>query len=181
VELERIVLRCLEKRPNLRFPSVEALAQALDAEKGTLISRLDNFSSRYRTDANQSLNLILSQVREKGKIINISQYFTRLIQFYLFVNLFRIPTQNELTDKSSNYLSSNLHPPMLSKLSIINSKLIDQCKVELSIHIGPIASLIIEQTINDAQYHQPQKFIEALASQIPDMNAARNFRQAFLA
>ncbi len=181
VELERIVLRCLEKRPNLRFPSVEALAQALDAEKGTLISRLDNFSSRYRTDANQSLNLILSQVREKGKIINISQYFTRLIQFYLFVNLFRIPTQNELADKSSNYLSSNLRPPISSKLSIINSKLIDQCKVELSIHIGPIASLIIEQTVNDAQYHQPQKFIEALASQIPDVNAAKNFRQVFLA
>jgi serine/threonine protein kinase len=180
VELERIVIRCLEKHPDLRFSSVDALAQALDADKGTLPPRLDNFSDRYRTDINQPLSFILNQLREKGNLINISQHFTTFIRLYLFVNLFRSPARNEISSKSSKYLPSKMCLPALSNQSIINSKLIDQCKAELSIHIGPIASLIIERTVNDAQYQHPQKFIEALASQISDMDAAKKFRQSFL-
>jgi serine/threonine protein kinase len=179
-ELEHIVMRCLEKRPDLRFPSVEVLAQALDAEKGTLPSKLDSFSNKYRTDTVQSLSSIFGQLREKGNIANISQYFTRFIQLYLFVNLFGNLPHKAITNKTLNYLSSNLHSPVSPKLSIINSRLIDQCKAELFIHIGPIASLIIEQTVDDPQYHQPQKFIEALASRIPDANSAKHFRQVFL-
>ncbi len=179
-ELEHIVMRCLEKRPDLRFPSVEALAQALNAEKGTLSSRTDNFFERYRISTNQSLSLIFSQLREKGKLINTSQYLPKFIQIYLFVNLFKGLNKSEISSKSLGYLSSNLRPSISSKSSIINSELIKQCEIELTFYIGPIASLIIEQTVDNPQYHQPQKFIEALASRIPDADSAKHFRQVFL-
>jgi serine/threonine protein kinase len=176
VELERIVMRCLEKRPNLRFPSVEALAQALDAEKGTLHSRLEKFSNLQR-NINQSLKLTSNQLQEKGKIKRI-QWIVQFLQVYLFVNLFKNPTENKFSSKPLSCLSSDLRSPASTNLSIVNSTLIDRCKAELSAQIGPIASFIIEQTLSDTRYHQPQNFIEALAKRIPDANAAKKFRQA---
>jgi eukaryotic-like serine/threonine-protein kinase len=104
VELEQIVMRCLSKSPDQRFPSVQALAQALN---------------------------------------------------------------------KSDYFLSVPH-----KVLDINTELIHKCQTELVNHIGPIAKIIIEQTLRDTYRHQTSIFLEALANQIPDTNAANHFRNA---
>jgi serine/threonine protein kinase len=180
VDLERIVMRCLEKSPDHRFQAVEALAQALDTEQSNVPYRSSDLPNAYRTDTNQSLNLVPSQSQNEGKLGSLPQWFMRCLPFYLVARLFQNPNQHELVDKPSNYLLSSPCLPIVSDLSIVNSELINKCRAELSIHIGPIAKLIIEQTLSNTQCRQPQKFIEALASHIPDVNAAKHFRQVFL-
>jgi eukaryotic-like serine/threonine-protein kinase len=181
VELEHIVMRCLEKRPDQRFQSVEALAQALNTEQSNIPYRLGNLSNKYRINITQLLNLVPSRSQNKKKLSKLPQWFMKYIPLYLVAKLFQNPDRCKLTDKPSNYLSSNSCLPIASDLSVVNSELIHTCKTELAIRIGPIARLIVEQTLEDTQYLQPKEFIETLASQIPDVNAANSFRQVFLA
>jgi eukaryotic-like serine/threonine-protein kinase len=164
IDLEQIVMRCLEKSPENRFPSVQALAQALDAVQNTPRDLSSSqLSKKNSTDENNSLNFIPSHLLAK------------------FVGAFKNFKENEASDELSSHSLQSKSPSEKSfVLSVINSDLIDRCHAELAIHIGPIAKLIIERTLRKVNYQQSRKFIDELANSIPDLDAANRFRKTFL-
>jgi len=54
-----------------------------------------------------------------------------------------------------------------------------RCQQQLAYHIGPIASLIIEEILAETPETSPDEFIELLAREIPDLQAAFEFKQSF--
>jgi serine/threonine protein kinase len=178
VELEQIVMRCLEKHPDQRFPSVKALAQSLDDVQNTTYKPINLFRT-HRIKKDSSLTATPHSSQKKIGMGDIHQWIAAKFSRNRFT--WWIESLKELNFAANllEYSSRKSCTPMPFKLSVINSQLIDKCHTELNTYIGPIAKLIIEQTLNNTKYRQPQEFIEALASQIPDINAANRFRQTF--
>lgn len=72
--------------------------------------------------------------------------------------------------------------PQTSQIQPINSLepgFIMRCQQHLAYHIGPIASLIIEETLAETPETSPDEFVELLAREIPDLQAAFEFKQSF--
>ena len=66
------------------------------------------------------------------------------------------------------------------KNSFVNSKFIDRCQQQLATHIGPFASFLIKDILADNPYIEPAQLVEKLASQIPNPQAAEEFKQSLL-
>ena len=64
--------------------------------------------------------------------------------------------------------------------SSVNSKFIDRCQEQLATHIGPFASFLIKDILADNPHIGPVQLVEKLASQIPNPQAAEEFKQALL-
>jgi serine/threonine protein kinase len=180
LELEQIVMRCLEKQPDQRFPSVKALAQSLIDEQNTPY-RSSNLFKVHRISKDSSSNSLPYLPQKKIEIGNLQQWVATKFSRKKFIGWLANLKDLNLSDNIPRYSSSKSCTPMPFKPSVIDSELINKCHTELIIYIGPIAKLIIEQTLSNTEYRQPQKFIEALADQIPDVNAANHFRQTFVA
>ena len=176
VELEQLVMCCLEKHPNRRFSSVQALIQAMDNEQNVLSNKSSkgNFTEQHKINTNHFFNSDLDFLKLKQKFRNIQQWIVENFHLNETFGQFQILNQPELMSKfQSCALSHSLLP--------VDLQLIDSSQAELAIYIGPVAKLVVEQTLrNDAHYHQAQKFIEALATHIPDADNANRFRQTFL-
>lgn len=72
--------------------------------------------------------------------------------------------------------------PQTSQVKPVNSLkpgLIARCQQQLAYHIGPIASLIIEETLAETPNISPDEFVKLLAREIPDLQAAFEFQQSF--
>lgn len=181
LELEQIVMRCLEKNPERRFSTVQALAQALESEQNTIGSNLISRELPKQNSANelQHLKLISSYIQKNEIFKNLKLNFIKAFDLKKNVNLFQLPSQRKQVEEFSNDSLSDLSLSTPCTSPFVYSELINKCQAELTIHIGPIAKLIVEQTLDDINYHRTQNFIEALASHIPDIDAASHFRQTF--
>ncbi|WP_158535146.1 serine/threonine protein kinase [Acaryochloris thomasi] len=169
--LERIVERCLEKHPDRRFPSVKALAQALDIEHETLPNSLVATSRKNLAGMTQTLSEIPVHFQQSESLAQVRQWLQAHLKRAVS------PIQSKAGRASSHSLNDL---SLSSKLSIVNSQLIERCRTELAFHIGPIASLVIEQALINRQYQQPKKFIEVLSHHIPDDDTATHFRRTLL-
>ncbi|MGI2905858.1 protein kinase domain-containing protein [Tolypothrix sp. VBCCA 56010] len=72
--------------------------------------------------------------------------------------------------------------PQTSQIQPINSlepKFIMRCQQQLAYHIGPIASLIIEEILAETPDISPDEFVKLLAREIHDLQAAFEFQQSF--
>lgn len=175
VGFESIIKQCLKKDPSQRFPSVQALAKALDCDHRALSNSLVETSKSNLFHAFQTLTDLPNQLRKNKQLINMSQW----LQGYLKDKTHT--TQNQVRSTPNHDLQDLLKGSLPStNLSLINSQLIEKCRTELALQIGPIASLIIEQALMNRQYQQPQKFIEVLSHHIPDDETAHHFRQTLL-
>ena len=90
------------------------------------------------------------------------------------------------TPYTINQSEANFHSlpitPQTSKIQPVNSLkpgLITRCQQQLAYHIGPIASLIIEETLAETPDISPDEFVKLLAREIPDLQAAFEFQQSF--
>jgi serine/threonine protein kinase len=182
-ELERIVIKCLEKRPGDRFSSVQSLAQALNTEQSWTSPKilLGNILEQNKNKISHSFSLALKSFQLERKFRNMQEWILENFDFNRNSSLFQTLPEPKPIESFPSYASSRFFLPTPFTLSDFNLELIDKCQLELAIYIGPIAKLVVERTLSDIQYHQAQKFIEALASQIPDIDAARHFRRTFLA
>lgn len=59
---------------------------------------------------------------------------------------------------------------------LLNQDFIDRCEQELAICIGPIAKMIIQQSLAQAEGQTPGEFLDAIASNIPNPQLAQTFR-----
>lgn len=182
LELEQIVMRCLEKNPERRFSTVQALAQALESVQNTVRYNLIYRDLPKQNSANepQYLNLISSYIQNNEIFRNLKPIFIKAFELKKNLNLFQLLSQRRQIEVSKDSLNnSSLSKPSTSVSPLIYLELINKCQAELTLHIGPIAKLVVEQTLDDIKFHRRQNFIEALASHIPDTDAANRFRQAF--
>jgi serine/threonine protein kinase len=62
----------------------------------------------------------------------------------------------------------------------IEPKFIQRCQKELAYHIGPMASLIIDEVLLQSASKSPEAFVNALAEQIPDTQQAIKFKRLLL-
>ena len=83
-------------------------------------------------------------------------------------NIFASPTF------STNRAASELKQKNLSP------EFIEQCRRELVEHIGPIATLICDQTLANNPYLSNSEFVQALAELIPDSQSSQQFQQKLL-
>lgn len=182
LELEQIVMRCLEKNPEKRFSTVQALAQALESVQNTvgynLISR--DLPKQNSVNEPQYLSLISSYIQKNEIYRNLKLIFIKAFELKNNLNLFQLPSQlKHIEEFSKDSLSnSSLSTPSTSS-PFIYLELINKCQAELALYIGPIAKLVVEQTLDDINLYRTQNFIESLAIHIPDINAASRFRQTF--
>ncbi|MBO3460832.1 serine/threonine protein kinase [Aetokthonos hydrillicola Thurmond2011] len=61
--------------------------------------------------------------------------------------------------------------------SSLDSVFVQRCRQELAYQIGPIAGLIIEEILAETPYISPYEFVELLAREIPETQAAFEFRR----
>lgn len=52
------------------------------------------------------------------------------------------------------------------------------CQQELAYHIGPMANLVMEEILDENPYISPDQFVELIAREIPDFQAAFEFKKS---
>jgi serine/threonine-protein kinase len=61
--------------------------------------------------------------------------------------------------------------------SSLQPTFIKHCHQELAYHIGPIANLVMEEILAQNPYISPDQFVELIAKEIPDFQAAFEFKK----
>lgn len=76
VELEQLVICCLEKHPERRFSSVQVLARALEDEQIVSSNKIlsSNFTEHHNIGINNSFNLASEFFKLKLKLRNLQQW-----------------------------------------------------------------------------------------------------------
>lgn len=73
------------------------------------------------------------------------------------------------------------HPaPPVSQPTGLPPALIERCQRELAQCIGPMAQLVMEDVLAQADYLSPQQFVQAIAAEIPNPQQAQAFQQHLL-
>ncbi|GAB1540532.1 hypothetical protein NUACC21_32010 [Scytonema sp. NUACC21] len=67
--------------------------------------------------------------------------------------------------------------PSYQPQSSLSLEFLERCRQELAYYIGPMASFIVEETLDENAYASPYQFVELLAREISDTQAAFEFRQ----
>jgi serine/threonine-protein kinase len=85
------------------------------------------------------------------------------------------PRQPEATAVSHSSRESDLEIESQTSLS---PAFIERCQRELAYYVGPMASLIVEETTAQDSPQSAQQLVEALAAEIPDPQQAIQFKQS---
>lgn len=90
-------------------------------------------------------------------------------------------TPDTINQSEANFDSLPI-TPQTSQIQPVNSlkpEFITRCQQQLAYHIGPIANLIIEEALAENADISPDEFVKLLAREIPDLQAAFEFKQSF--
>ncbi|MBW4673673.1 MAG: serine/threonine protein kinase [Desmonostoc geniculatum HA4340-LM1] len=60
----------------------------------------------------------------------------------------------------------------------LNPAFVKHCQQELAYHIGPMATLVIEEILAQNPYISPDQFVELIAAEIPNFQAAFEFKKS---
>lgn len=82
--------------------------------------------------------------------------------------------------RQSNFDSHELNQNQSSIINNFEPDFIRFCNQELAYFIGPMANLIVEETLARNQCTSPESFVEALAQQIPSMDLRIKFKRRLL-
>jgi serine/threonine protein kinase len=82
------------------------------------------------------------------------------------------------SEASINSLPITPQTSQIQPVKSLQPGFIARCQQQLAYHIGPIASLIIEEILAETPDTSPDQFIELLARQIPDLQAAFEFKKS---
>lgn len=67
-------------------------------------------------------------------------------------------------------------PKPKAKTPPLNPEFLEHCRQELARSIGPIASVLLEETLAKSPHLTPEQLVEALTAEIPDPQRAQEFR-----
>ncbi|BAZ68755.1 serine/threonine protein kinase [Fischerella sp. NIES-4106] len=92
--------------------------------------------------------------------------------------------QTNQNQPNYQHLQTNQNPPSFpyrqtnhnqQQITSLNATFIQRCQDALAFYIGPIASLIVEDTLAENPQTTPYQFVELLAREIPESEAALEF------
>ncbi|MCC5642597.1 serine/threonine protein kinase [Nostoc sp. CHAB 5824] len=72
---------------------------------------------------------------------------------------------------------TNLHEPLGNYPAISNPEFLEQCRRELTSFVGPVASIILEHTLDQQPNLTPKQLIENLVAEIPNQQRAQEFKE----
>ncbi len=81
------------------------------------------------------------------------------------------------SDPSQLEDDNNDNDKFLNPTTNFSPKFIENCRRELTTFVGPFASIIIDDTLNNNPDLTPEELVENLISQIPDSERAENFKR----
>ncbi|MBW4615618.1 MAG: serine/threonine protein kinase [Desmonostoc vinosum HA7617-LM4] len=95
-------------------------------------------------------------------------------------NLSGIPQVQQIAQQPS--LNPGFIPQVqqIAQQPSLNPGFIQRCQQELAYHIGPMANLVIEEILAQDPYISPFEFVEFIAREIPDFEAAFAFKKNLL-
>jgi serine/threonine protein kinase len=141
IELEQIVMCCLEKNPDRRFCSVQALAQALEQEQNSIKCK-----SSFRDLPNENLenkiqpfDLIYSYIQNNEKFKNLRQISTKDFWLKKKVDASQDQTQLEEIEEFSNNSFASLSKPFNSSFVSISKIFMSPLPTPEKLPIGLLA------------------------------------------
>lgn len=181
-----------------RQDETEAEMSYLDASENTVIISSSSIPSRAQTSLLRESDLMESTEEEEIAPGNSSIYhpqqptppssFANPIEETMIVN-----STNPSVSRSSSSIPpsqskqkrkrSDSIPPIYSSgaykspQTSVNSEFIKQCQQELAYCIGPMASLIVEEILEQYSPLTPQELVDVLSAQIPDAKKALEFKR----
>ena len=91
---------------------------------------------------------------------------------------FKNRVQNSLRNNSiAPQPSANSFGSFTNQSAIFSSKFIEDCRRELTSFVGPFASIMIDDTLNEHPEFTPKELVETLSAQIPDRERAQKFKR----
>ena len=90
------------------------------------------------------------------------------------------PSHSDSSPIQSLELSSEPETKSEDKSKVLEPEFIALCHQELAYFIGPMASLIVEETLSYNNSYSPASFIETLAQQIPNADLRTKFKERLL-
>ncbi|MEA5573891.1 serine/threonine-protein kinase [Calothrix sp. UHCC 0171] len=95
-----------------------------------------------------------------------------------FKNKIQLPSISQLSALQNSASQINNQQSLGNTPAIMNSEFLKHCHQELTSFIGPVAKVILEETL--AQYPQltTQELIDTLVSEIPSQERAQEFKQS---
>ena len=90
------------------------------------------------------------------------------------------PSSNQPGETIFSPPSSPISPQIgrIEQQSSLKPGFIKHCQQELAYHIGPMANLIIEEILAENPYISPDQFVELIIREIPDFQAAFEFKKS---
>jgi serine/threonine-protein kinase len=91
--------------------------------------------------------------------------------------LFEVPVVSaDHTTLPREYAENTLEAPGWTNSAPLDEAFINSCRLELARHIGPIATLLIQQTLNQNPHITAEALVETLAAKIPNSQLATQFQ-----
>ena len=160
------ISKMIEEQPLKRYQSAKQALKDLErncADRDTLVHRsITNSASEKKTQQQ-------SDVSSQNKPKNL----TPLDNTMIVGPTYTVTYNNNSSDIKSPGLNQEPQPVPNS----LNSDFVNHCLQELAYFIGPMASLIVEETLAQQQPRSPEAFIEALAQQIPSVELQIKFKR----
>ena len=90
------------------------------------------------------------------------------------------PSSNQPGETIFSSPSSPISPQIgrIEQQPSLKPAFIKHCQQELAYHIGPMANLIIEEILAENPYISPDQFVELIIREIPDFQAAFEFKKS---
>ncbi len=137
----------------------------------------DTPKQRYRTSREVIVDLEhLQQPQDRSQSTLVDLSYNKIFPEYnpkANVQQIMPPLNNQYKELAS---SSFNQPTSHQQISSLNPVFLQRCQQELANYIGPIASLIVEETLAENPQTTPYEFVELLAREIPEVQAAFEFR-----
>lgn len=82
-------------------------------------------------------------------------------------------------DNNSNILKTSIQSDttLIQQSTTFSVKFIEYCRRELTSYIGPFASILIDEILNNNSEFTPEELIESIIIEIPDCEMAQKFRK----
>ena len=149
---ERILNRMLADTPKARYQTTrEVLAQL---EQLSNKQRFSSFSEKFDENLGQAPTLVVPENNCNSTIP---------------------PSPHQFQQTANRSISNRKNTYNQPQVNLLNSCFIEKCQENLAYYIGPMANFIVEDVLAVNPQATPHQFVELLAKEIPDYQAAIEF------
>lgn len=167
--LEKILDKMLAEKPTQRYQSAKEIL--LEIEPAKLSDPID---------ASLPLKKVQINIDQTKKELEVAQIVSsdefRLLEQKAnqLKHKNETPTKVQSEEPQTSVTSSEKSNPVIS--NILTPEFLARCRQELTHYVGPFASFLLEDILEQEPQLTPSQLIEALATEIPETKRAQEFR-----